>query len=127
MIVDIPLGAAVEAQSNPTISSIDEPATLNDFEGPTVLISAIAEPNTEAPVEGPSNLQLTNETTTPQIEEELPYYIYIYYYYYIYINSHISTLIANQMTQAAMLPEISISVSRFSSNNFCKNTKGLHE
>ncbi len=73
MIVDIPLGAAVEAQSNPTISSMDEPATINDFEGPTVLISANAEPNTEAPAEGPSNLQLTNETTTPQIEEEPPY------------------------------------------------------
>ncbi len=73
MIVDIPLGAAIKAQSNPTISSIDEPATTNNFEGPTVLISANAEPNTETPAEGPSNLQLTNETTTPQTEEQLPF------------------------------------------------------
>ncbi len=73
MIVDIPLGAAIKAQSNPTISSIDVPATVNDFEGPTVLISANAEPNTETPVEGPSNLDFDNQITTPQIEEELPY------------------------------------------------------
>ncbi len=73
MIVDIPLGAAVEAQSNSTMSSIDEPATTNDFEGPTVLISANAEPNTEAPVEDPPNLEFGNETTTPETEEELPY------------------------------------------------------
>ncbi len=70
MIVDIPLGAAVEAQSNPTISCMDEPAALNNFEGPTVLISANAEPNTEAPVEGPSYVNLGKET---QIEEEVPY------------------------------------------------------
>ncbi len=60
MIVDIPLGAAVEAQSNPTISSMDVPATINDFEGPTVLISANAEPNTEAPAADPSSLGLGN-------------------------------------------------------------------
>ncbi len=73
MIVDIPLGAAIEVQSNPIRSSIDEPAITNDFEGPTVLISANAEQNTEALVEDTSNLELGNKATTPQIEEELPY------------------------------------------------------
>ncbi len=60
-------------QSNSTISSTEVPATTNDFDGPTVLNTANAEPNTEAPVEGPSNLELANETTIPQTEEELPF------------------------------------------------------
>ncbi len=67
-MVDIPLGTAIEAQSNPTISSTDVPATLS-----TVLISANAEPNTEAPGKDPPNLELCNEATTPQTEEKLPF------------------------------------------------------
>ncbi len=72
-MVDIPLGSSIKTQSNSTISSIDVPATVTDFEGPTVLLSPKAEPNTEAPAEDTSNLELGNETTTPQTEEKLPF------------------------------------------------------
>ncbi len=37
------------------------------------MITVNAEPNTEAPIEDPSNLELANETTTPQTEEEIPF------------------------------------------------------
>ncbi len=73
MIVQISIVPAIEEQSNPTIPSTDIPATANDFESPTLLTSTNAEPNTEAPTEDPSNLEMANETTTPQTEEELPF------------------------------------------------------
>ncbi len=63
---------AIEAQSNHTIPSTEIPATANDFNGPTVLITANAESNTQALAEDPSNLEIANETTIPQTEEELP-------------------------------------------------------
>ncbi len=63
---------AIGAQSNHTISSTEMQATANDIDGPTVLITANVESNAQALVEDPSNLELTNETTIPQREEELP-------------------------------------------------------
>ncbi len=73
MIFDISIGPAIEAQPNPTISSTVIPATTDEFDGPTALNTANAEPNTEAPTEDPSNLDLANEITTPATEEELPF------------------------------------------------------
>ncbi len=37
------------------------------------MITANAEPNTDGLAEDPSRLELANETTTPQTEEELPF------------------------------------------------------
>ncbi len=37
------------------------------------MITVNAEPNTEAPIEDPSNLELANETTTPHTEEVVPF------------------------------------------------------
>ncbi len=73
MILEFPMGPAIAAQSNPTISSTEISTTTNDFHGSTVLNTANAEPNTEAPAEDPSNLELANEITTPPTEEEIPF------------------------------------------------------
>ncbi len=73
MILEFPIGPAIEAQSNPTIASTEISTTINDFDGPTVLNTANAEPNTEGPTEDPSNLELANEITTPPTEEEIPF------------------------------------------------------
>ncbi len=73
MILEFLIGPAIEVQSNPTISSTEISTTTTDFHGSTVLNTANAEPNTEAPTEDPSNLELANEITTPQTEEEIPF------------------------------------------------------
>ncbi len=73
MILEFPLGPAIEAQSNPAISSTEISTTTNDFHGPTVLNTANAEQNPEGPTENPSNLELANEITTNPTEEEIPF------------------------------------------------------
>ncbi len=56
----------------PSPASTEIQATANDIDGPTVLITANAESNTQGFAEDPSNLELANETTIPQTEEDLP-------------------------------------------------------